>query len=292
MSGTYLFARIGTNEIPVIAFALIRFAISAAVLFFLCKLTGRIKRIHRSDWGMLIFLSILLIPVNQGLFLFGQRLATTTHGALIYALTPIFIAIFAYLWVREMIPPLRWVGIILGVAGALYVIACSGLEFGIESFSGDILIWFAMISWALFTVFGKKFVTKYGAFFSMTAIQIVGLLIVLPLAPFAWRELAEKLATVGVAPIGWVSLAYVTLGTSVLSYALWYWALARVPAAKLGVWMSLQPVVATVYSLLVFGTSEISKAFIVGGIVSLIGVIIAQNTMDSGGEDRRHITAA
>lgn len=193
VSGTYLFAKIGTNQIPVLPFALLRFLISGIVLFLLCLTTGRTKRVERKDWGILVLLSVLLIPINQGFFLFGQQIANTTHGALIYALTPIFIAILAHLFIGERIPGLRWAGVVLGVTGAIVVIAGSGMEIGSDSLKGDVLIFFAMISWAFFTIFGKEFVSKYGAFYSMTLIQIVGLVIVLPVAPIAANQLSTSI---------------------------------------------------------------------------------------------------
>ncbi len=276
VSGTYLFAKIGTNQIPVLPFAMLRFLLSGAVLYAICAATGRTKKVERKDWGILIVLSVLLIPVNQGFFLYGQKMANTTHGALIYALTPIFIAVFAHLFIGERNPALRWIGIVLGVSGAMVVIGGSGLKLRESSFLGDVLIFFAMISWVFFTIFGKAFVTKYGAFYSMTVIQITGLILVLPFAPKAYFELYTALAAGAVAASGWLALLYVSLITSVLSYALWYWALARVPAAKLGVWMSLQPAVATIYSIAAFGFAEISSTFVFGGILAVAGVILAQ----------------
>lgn len=276
VSGTYLFAKIGTNEIPVIPFALLRFLISGLLLFLFCISTGRARPVARRDWGMLLLLSVLLIPINQGFFLFGQKVANTTHGALIYALTPIFIAVLARSFIREKIPALRWLGIALGVAGAVLVIAGSGLRLGSDSLRGDILIFFAMLSWAFFTIFGKDFVMKYGAFYSMTLIQLAGLAIVLPAAPLGFSQLADAIAAGAITPAGWLALLYVSIGTSVLSYALWYWALARVPSAKLGVWMSLQPVVATAYSIMAYGLREITPYFLFGGAIAVAGVIIAQ----------------
>ncbi|MEP0814873.1 MAG: DMT family transporter [bacterium] len=283
VSGTYLFAKLGTAEIPVIPFALLRFCLSGLVLWLFCLATGRIRRIERRDWAMLALLSILLIPINQGFFLFGQNLSRTTHGALIYSLAPIFVALFAGIYLKETVPAYRWAGILLSVVGASVVISGQGISWANDSFRGDVLILVAMLSWVAFTVAGKEFVTKYGAFFSMTAIQLVGLAMVLPLFPLAYRQYS---ASVPVSPIGWISLLYVSLGTSVLSYALWYWALARVETAKLGVLMSLQPMVAAVYSYAAFGAEEITLPFVVGGVLAIFGVWMAHSNMVRRPPDR------
>ena len=275
VSGTYLLAKLGTEEIPVIPFAILRFILSSILLFAFCFATRRFKRIDRRDYLSLVLLSLLLIPFNQGLFLFGQNLARSTHGALIFSLAPIFVAVFAGIFLSEKVPLLRWTGISLGVGGALIVICGQGIEWHSSSFRGDILIAFAMTSWALFTVLGKKFVTKYGAFYSMAVMQITGLILVIPLVPMAYKQFSGALP---VEPIGWISLAYLSVGTSVLSYVLWYWALARIETAKLGVWMSLQPVIAAVYSYMAFGFAELSPAFLLGGPIALLGLILAQRS--------------
>jgi drug/metabolite transporter (DMT)-like permease len=276
VSGTYVFAKLGAEEIPVVTLAVFRFIISASVLSLICLLTKKARPIERKDFGLLAFLAFLLIPVNQLFFLFGQRVAATTHGALIYALTPIFIAIFAWVYLREAISRFRLAGIILGVCGALYVIGSSRIEFSSSAFVGDILIVVAMLSWAVFTVAGKPFVTKYGALLSSAAIQTVGIIMVIPLFPYAYSELVNTLKNDGITSVGWLSLSYLAIMTSVIAYLLWYWALARVNAARLGVWMSLQPIVATFYSYLVFGSKELTTNFFIGGAVATVGVVIAQ----------------
>ncbi len=276
VSGTYIFAKLGAEEIPVISLAVMRFLISASVLFISCLVAKKLRMIERKDIGMLLLLAFLLIPVNQLLFLFGQRSAATTHGALIYALTPIFIAIFAWIYLREKISRIRLLGIALGVCGALYVISGSQTHFSREAFFGDILIVIAMISWALFTVVGKPFITKYGTLLSSAAVQVTGIVMISPMIPSSYNELVVKYQENGIALIGWLSLGYLALITSVVAYLLWYWALARSSAVQTGVWMSLQPIVATIYSYLAFGNKELTLYFFVGGAIATIGVIITQ----------------
>jgi drug/metabolite transporter (DMT)-like permease len=69
--------------------------------------------------------------------------------------------------------------------------------------------------------------------------------------------------------------AYLGLLVSVVGYWLWYYALARVSASNVAVFSNLQPVLVTIATVIVFGTSP-SLLFFVGGVFVLAGVLFTQ----------------
>lgn len=69
--------------------------------------------------------------------------------------------------------------------------------------------------------------------------------------------------------------AYLGLVVSVLGYWLWYYGLARIPASNVAVFSNLQPVLVTIATVIVFGTSP-SLLFFLGGILVLAGVLLTQ----------------
>ena len=73
----------------------------------------------------------------------------------------------------------------------------------------------------------------------------------------------------------WGSVAYMAVGLSLVVYVLWYWVLKYMDASRIAVFHNVQPVLATVVSVLWLG-ERLTGTFMVGGLVVLAGVIIAE----------------
>ena len=65
------------------------------------------------------------------------------------------------------------------------------------------------------------------------------------------------------------------IGTSVIAYGLWYWALKYMDVSRMAVFHNIQPVVATIVAFFWLG-EPLGIEFIVGGVIVLGGVILAE----------------
>ena len=79
--------------------------------------------------------------------------------------------------------------------GVATVIVHAGMEWSLKALLGDILILFAVVAWALYTVLGKRLVSKYGAI-HLTALSIIIGTILFALS-ILWIVLWGGLAVVG-----------------------------------------------------------------------------------------------
>ncbi len=70
-------------------------------------------------------------------------------------------------------------------------------------------------------------------------------------------------------------MLYIALITSIISYSIWFWALGKMEASKLSIFQNLQPIIATVLSVLFFG-EVLGWEFYVGGAMVIAGVVITQ----------------
>jgi len=77
-----------------------------------------------------------------------------------------------------------------------------------------------------------------------------------------------------VTPAGWWCLAYIALLTSVASYLLWGYALARVEASRVAVFTNLQPIVTALIAWAAFG-DPLTLHFMVATLCVLAGVALA-----------------
>jgi drug/metabolite transporter (DMT)-like permease len=270
-SGTHIVARVVAQTVDAFTLTLVRSVIAAVVMGgILAMWKGKIP-FRREDLRLLLGLSLLAIPVNQFLFLFGMRYTTPSNAALLYATTPLFVLLFSRWFIGEPMTGRKVAGVVLGFIGVTIVIFERGFSASMEYLLGNFVIFLAVLAWALYTVYGKRFTRRYGAVQASSATLILGTILFIPIGLIpALRFPYETLTTAH-----WMGILYLGILTSVFSYFLWYYALARIEAGKVALFSNLQPILTTILAVLLLGQT-ITVAFLVGGAIAIAGVITAQ----------------
>jgi len=272
-AGTYLFAKRALLELSPFEVALARFTLAAAIYSVL--LLRRPQRVARADLVRLTVLGFIAIPVNQGFFLYGLSLTTPGHAALLYAMTPVFVFVLALLRREERSSGWKSAGIATAFAGAAVVLVGRGQLSGeIEAsraLLGDLLVLLAVVAWAVYAVWGKPYAERYGVVTTTGITIVTGTLLYLPVGIFFSRA-ADFRALSGA---GWGSIAYLVVLTSVVSYLLYYWALAREDASRVAIWSNTQPVLTALLAWMVYG-DPLTPSFAAGGLLVIAGVAMTQ----------------
>ena len=100
MAGTYLMTKLGLRELSPLALGLWRFALTALVFWVLLASRGLWRLPARADRPALLWLALLAVPLNQGLFLYGRKFPLAAPGALLPAATPILVLCLALRWLQ------------------------------------------------------------------------------------------------------------------------------------------------------------------------------------------------
>jgi drug/metabolite transporter (DMT)-like permease len=66
------------------------------------------------------------------------------------------------------------------------------------------------------------------------------------------------------------------LGCSAATYALWNWAVGRVPASQAGVFLNLEPLVGTLLGVLVLGEAWGSGTVVGGALIIGAAVVVSR----------------
>jgi drug/metabolite transporter (DMT)-like permease len=272
-AGTYLFAKRALLELSPFEVALARFTMAGAVYSALLLL--RPRRVSRADLVKLTVLGFVAIPLNQGLFLYGLSLTTPGHAALLYAMTPVFVFLLALLRREERSSVWKSAGIATAFAGAVVVLVGRGQLAGQVEASramlGDLLVLLAVISWAVYAVWGKPYAERYGVVTTTGITIVTGSLLYVPIGIFFSRTEHFR----ALSGVGWGSIAYLVVLTSVISYLLYYWALAREDASRVAIWSNTQPVLTALLAWMVYG-DRLTPSFVVGGLLVIAGVAMTQ----------------
>ncbi len=271
-AGTYIAGKRALAELTPLDVALARFALAAAVhAIVLWRLRIRFER---RDLAGIAALGVLAVAVNQLFFLAGLALSTPGHAALLYAMTPIFVFLIERLRGRERGSALKVAGIGVAFAGTVVVLSARGV-LGVagarDVLAGDVLLLFAVISWAMYAVGGKVYAARYGGLAAGAGTLVAGTIVCVPpgLALFHPGRIAAA------SPWALASLAYLVLVTSVLAWLIYYWALGRAEASRVAIWSNLQPVLTALLAWALYGEA-LTAPFVAGGAMVVAGVLLTE----------------
>jgi drug/metabolite transporter (DMT)-like permease len=271
-AGTYLAAKQALGELSPFEVALARFTLAG--LIYAVLLLRRPPRLPRRDLAALAVLGFVAIPFNQGFFLAGLSMTTPGHAALLYALTPVFVFLLALARREERAGAWKVAGIATAFAGAAVVLFSRGLltgSAGARGLLGDLLVLVGVVAWAVYVVWGKPYAERHGVITTTGLSIVMGSLLYLPVG-LLFSRLESFRALSGA---GWGSLAYLVVLTSVVSYLIYYWALAREDASRVAIWSNTQPVLTAILAWALHG-DPLSPAFAVGTVLVIAGVVMTE----------------
>lgn len=231
-------AKIVLREMSPALLTVARVVGAAAVFGVLHFLFVRERIQARRDLRRLALYGFLGVSANQWLYLEGLSRTTALNAHILITSIPALTVAAAILLRRETAGPLKWAGVGVAGAGALYLI-------GVERFDptaalGNALVLANSTCYAVYLVLARDLLTRYRA---STFATWIFLFATITLVPLGAVSVAERGVPALSAPAG-VALAFAIVGPTVGAYFLSVWALKRAHSSLVAVYVYLQPVVA------------------------------------------------
>ena len=230
--------------LPPTLLAFSRFSVAALLMYGVARVTRVNLAVARADWGRFWAMGILGLALTYFLSYTGQALTRASDGALIVATEPVFLALLAWLFLREPMPASKVGGIAAGLTGVFLIVA-NGWRLPALSGAmlGDALIAGALLFEAGSGIVGKGLVSRYPAVTVMTYQMASG---AIALAPLAVRDILHAApGTLTVTAPAALALLYLIVPCTVLAYTVWYAILERRGPGEMSVFLFIQPVVGT-----------------------------------------------
>jgi len=265
------FIKIGLKELSFINLTIMRFLIVCITLIILLLTqTKRFSKLYKKDIIPIFLLGFFGVMIYHIGLNYGEQLISPGAASLIIATIPVFIVIFAVIFLRERIGLKKIIGITISLCGVLIISALGTKEavIRITYFYAAIAVLIAAIMGALYTIAGKNFLERYNAL-SLTTYAI--LLGSIGLIPFISRSLFDEVAALALN--GWIAVLFLGLCSTVIGYVIWYVALEIKTASEISVFLYAIPIISTIVSFFWLGY-HITEFFILGGILVLSGLII------------------
>src|SRR6185437_3001361 len=156
---TWLFIKLGLEDLPPLTFAGIRFVISCAIIISIIRIRGLQLPRARADWILLAVAGILSFGFNYGLVFWGEQYISSGLAALLQATLPAFGLVFAHIHLPgERLSWAKIGGVVLGVCGVGVVFSNQLAVAGSQALAGCV----ALILSAMFAAYSNVLVKKYG----------------------------------------------------------------------------------------------------------------------------------
>lgn len=281
---TPIAAKLVVHEISPLSFAFIRFGTATLLFVFVFFFRKEKFAIEKSDRVRFLILGALVIPINQFCFLQGISLSFASHSGIIYSCTPLFTYFVSIIIKTDTFNYKKLFTIILTIIGIFLIFYENIIKINTGNpniFIGDILLIFAVASWASYLSLSEPMVRKYGAIKSSTVSFIIGMIMYIPIFIFDSKNFnLDKLTIAGV--FGYIHLAIlVAFG----AYFVFTYSLKIMNISSLTTFLNSTPIVTIIFSWILL-KEEISYFFIIGSLITLSGVFLSQylkygNILDS-----------
>lgn len=244
----------------------------AAVLFWIISLFYPSERIDKKDWFRIIACAFFGMVLNMNMFFKGLELSTPINSSVVITLSPVLLLVLSAIFLKERITWLKSIGIGLGLAGALALIL-----FGAKTQPnapniplGNTLFIINAASYSFYLIFVKPLVAKYS---SITLMKLFFLFALLMNLPIGWSQFSEVAWTTLNFDHIW-KLAFVVIGTTVLTYLFNIYALKQLSPSTIGAFIYLQPVLAAAFAILM-GADQLTGLRIGASALIFIGVFLS-----------------
>ncbi|UXZ20031.1 DMT family transporter [Pseudomonas sp. YeP6b] len=275
VAGCYLAADVD----PLLA-ATLRFILaSAALLGFMALTRVRLARPSTRQLAQLAMLGFFGIFFYNLCFFYGLRYINASRASLIVALNPAVIALASWLLYKERLSATRCLGIALclGGAGAVIISRNPLLLQGAESaWRGDLLIFGCVVGWGAYSVFSRSLNQSLGPLQTVTWSILLGTAMLTITTLVGGKFTLSALSTIHLPQL--LSLLYLGILGSALTYIVWYDGIRRIGATRAGVFIALNPLTAVICGAVLLG-EQLSAPMLLGGAVILLGICLCNKPL-------------
>jgi drug/metabolite transporter (DMT)-like permease len=276
----YLIAKgVMPDKIGPSAFVFLRI-VGAGLLFWFIKLYIK-EKVDTKDFPRLVLCGFLGVATNQLLFFHGLNLTSPIDASIIITAIPIVAVVFGSILLKEKITKNKLLGITIGGAGAVVLIAYGNQSEGTSSLLGNLFILINAVAFGLYLVLVKPLMKKYN---SITIVSWVFLFGFICMFPFGIADITSTDFSAFTSQT-YFAVAFVIIGPTFLANLFNIYALNYVSPSVNGSYIYLQPAISfimvSMYSY-VLGYSEyaqdINPVKITSCFLVIIGVYLISKT--------------
>jgi drug/metabolite transporter (DMT)-like permease len=262
--------KVATRSIPELPFNALRLLVAAAAFLAAIRIREGWPRLTRDEWVRVAQLAVLGHVLYQVCFVAGVKRTSVANSSLIFAFTPVVVALLTAAVGHERVPLTRWAGAMLSMGG-IYLVVGARAGAGDATPTGDLLSAGAMCCWAIYTVAARPLLTRRSALTITGYSMAIGSVLYLPLAWTGFRQLTWS--TVPTA--AWTALTLSALLALFVAYVIWYTAVQTIGSTRTSMYSNVTPLVAMTVAAIWLG-ELITIRKVIGAAAVIAGLAITR----------------
>jgi len=273
-SGNYVIARGISKQLPPVSLAFYRWGLAAVcILPFAWKAIVAQKELLIANRWYLLWTALTGVSIFNTFIYLGGHYTSAINLALIGTTSaPVFATFMAAFFLKEKISRFRIAGIVICIAGILYLLSAGSLQHlaSLHFGKGDLLVLISAFTFAIYNTLVRKKPATLSPLAFLAVIFAVG---VICLVPFYAYELAHE------APVQWTPgmfaiIAYLGIGNSIIAFFCWNASIEKLGASGTALFGNLIPVFSTIEAVLFLGET-FTVVHLISGVLVIGGLVIA-----------------
>lgn len=269
---TWIFIKIGLEDLPPITFAVSRFLLSAVILLPVVYFARIAWPQTRREWQLIVLTGILQFTVNYSTVFWAEQYITSGLAAVLQAMITVFGLVLAWIFLpNERITPLKIIAVMIGIVGVGVIFLDQLRVESAMAFAGSVAIVVGAYAAAQASILVKAKAAAIDPAMILLSQMLCGLpaLVIYALiaegSPFAHNWGMRAVA----------SVLYLSLAGTIAAFWLYYWLLARIESTKAMMISLVTPLIAVLVGNVFLGET-LPPQTLIGGllILSSIGLIV------------------
>ena len=274
------FIKIGLEQLSFINLTLTRLFIVCLIFITIILIKPRwFSKLHKKDVLPIFILGFFGVSIYHLGLNYGETALSAGAASLIIATIPVFMVVFASIFLKERLPSIKICGIIIALFGVIIIsiLGKKDVSFEISYLSAVFAVLISAIVGALYTIAAKKLLSRYNALSLTVYAILLGSIGLIPLSLPVFNDSFVSEVT-NLDNTGWFAILFLAFFSTVIGYTIWFYALERKTASELGVYLYAIPVLATLISYVLF-KDQITYFYFIGGAFVIIGLILVNKKL-------------
>ena len=251
-----------------------RFLLGGILLLPPALVELRRTRIHLDarDWGRIVLLGIICIPISMVLFQLGIEKSNAATAAVLFSVNPLFTMVLAHFFAGEAMTRRNAAAFALALLGILAMMRPWAIQEG-TTFEGMAISLLAALFFSIYTILGKRGIQKLGPFIQNSFSFLAGCAVLLPILLLTGRPVFGGLGA------EWELVLYTGVFVTGLGYICYFQAIRKSNATTGSVAFFIKPVIAPIFAVLILGES-ILWSMVLGIALILSASFLQMNTKE------------
>lgn len=243
-------------------------------------------KVSLSDMAWLLGVGAMGIPISMLCFQLGVERRNAATASSLICLNPLFTMVIAHIFTSEKMNKAKGISFAIGLVAAVFMIRPWDIQEG-NTIVGIVLMLAASITFAAYTVMGKRSIGRLGTFTQTSISFILGSLILLAVILFTGRPVIQGVAD------NWLVVAYVGIFVTGLGYMFYFLAIRHSDATTGSIAFFIKPAIAPVLAVMllheaVYWNTIVGVALLIFASLITLRDTWAANTIDDTEEPYEH----